>query len=464
MTTPENHAVRKGFNLQEIHSLLSLLSEESSQSQTFEQLANAFKQQFPNKMDNFHFKVGLALVTMLKSVDLLKHGSERLFIMYLLVDFYSSDPISLNPFLPVIIKQLSDDAVPTNLSASEKYFLSQLITSPIKELSKKTPSQVLQMDVSMLPPIEITGLQLIVTENQSEMPIHTRSYIPCIVPQPDIKPMNVEGLHKPGQTDADIQRQTLEAIMEQNNSFFDWSVGPEFITLIPPLHTALDEELSWLQLPASEHQLHWDQAMLQSTTALNDEGHKLLLKAISGPLSIQQQHQLQQFINRNPKLVHHVGLTAAKLPDLVEHNPLVAVEVLYRLMQAGHQISDYFGVLVNMEVSLHSMEVVNRLTTVCDLPTEFIHLYISNCISTCDTTKDKYLQCRYVRLVCVFLQSLIRNKVIDIRDIFIEVQAFCIEFSKIREAGALFRLLKTLEGSDQLNQNASSSEKQPTNR
>ncbi len=48
-------------------------------------------------------------------------------------------------------------------------------------------------------------------------------------------------------------------------------------------------------------------------------------------------------------------------------------------------VAGYLLVLARTELSLHSMEVVNRLTNVVALPSEFMHMYIANSMHSCES-------------------------------------------------------------------------------
>eukprot|EP00592_Proboscia_alata_P009368 CAMPEP_0194358340 /NCGR_PEP_ID=MMETSP0174-20130528/5578_1 /TAXON_ID=216777 /ORGANISM="Proboscia alata, Strain PI-D3" /LENGTH=523 /DNA_ID=CAMNT_0039128623 /DNA_START=154 /DNA_END=1725 /DNA_ORIENTATION=+ len=241
----------------------------------------------------------------------------------------------------------------------------------------------------------------------------------------------------------------------------------------------LQAELIWLtpEYPALRLMLMIDgfdikeldnEQEVKSTNLDSELKNVLVAHVFEAPLSPDSQRSVLEVLETIPvgnegiAVVQSAGLVPHKLPNLVEHNPAIATECLLKILSnssfennehsnnnSTKQQNEYLSSLVSMDMSLHSMEVVNRLatsTSVADsLPPEFIRLYISNCISSCEMIQDRHKQNRLVRLLCIFLQSLIRNKFVNVQELFVEVQQFCIEFSRIREAAALFKLLKTME-------------------
>ncbi|CAM9344893.1 unnamed protein product [Ascophyllum nodosum] len=446
---------------QELTPLLQLLNDEDD---ILENVAQKFHRIFTR---NDHFKVGCALCILL--CDNLLTRTQRVVSFSILCDLYRNEPNGTNPFLPFFL-----EAIENGTDFVEKQYLVHLLCSPPtnRNSARKTARQVIA-DYEATPAEavsvpDLSALRQLYSERNPAVPSLRTAGVRPVLPDPVVGDEEVgswlpprpedqaargsgggalrAGLPGKGGAAAPIQPLTLDEMCLSDGAWGGSmslaSFEPEFMRPVPPLLPITDSEVMWIN-PDYAPGLLWDTSMGQDSSK-GAQVRDVMVKAFNGPLLPIQQQQVLNELQADARLVYHCGLTPSKLPDLVENNPMIAIECLLKLMSSS-QITEYLSALVNMDMSLHSMEVVNRLTTSVDLPTEFIHLYISNCISSCENIKDKYMQNRLVRLVCVFLQSLIRNKIINVEDLFIEVQAFCIEFSRIREAAGLFRLLKTLE-------------------
>ncbi|KAF2365173.1 CCR4-NOT transcription complex subunit 11 [Trinorchestia longiramus] len=427
----------------QLNDIVDLLETDCTESMTLDEILSTARKKFSNKD---YFEVCSTVSTLLQ-LNLLTHSSQKLAALVLLHQLPLSNPTEETPFLSQLFSILNDGVRTSQqkpccvLDEKEKKFLHTLLTvKNVSELLQHRPS-VLLLEYNTEPqkPLpSLSALMMASTQSYNALPAVAKGGVSLLLPHPHPRPHPAADA-KPSTT--------ARTILTEAGQLLNRSYRPPLLRPAPPSSVTFDE-LVWLQSghQAPEEEIFYD-ANLCVTSEGDTEARRLMSRAFKETLSIPQLQLLLAHLERDPRLVYKTGLTPQKLPVLVEHNPLIAIEFLLRVMQSS-QLTDYLNVLVNMEMSLHSMEVVNRLTTAVELPPEFIHLYITNCISTCGTIKDRYMQNRLVRLVCVFLQSLIRNKIINVKQLCVEVQSFCIEFSRIREAAALFKLLKQLDSAE----------------
>lgn len=244
----------------------------------------------------------------------------------------------------------------------------------------------------------------------------------------------------PSRIDVTAAGQAAETFICGGEGLTDQVFEPGFLRPVPPLYVC-EDEVTWLNPSGTQYSILWDDQMCVGGTT---ELKRLISKAQKEALTPAEEQILTSKLESDPKVVYQIGLNPQKLPLLVEKNPKVAIEALYKMADSP-QISEYFVTLVNMDMSLHSMEVMNLLTTRVEVPTELLHVYITNCMKKCRDIQDKSYQSRLVRLLCVFLQSLVRNKIISVPDECVEIQAFCLEFRQIKEASLLYKLIKNVE-------------------
>ncbi len=154
-----------------------------------------------------------------------------------------------------------------------------------------------------------------------------------------------------------------------------------------------------------------------------------------------------------PQLAFECGLTTDNITSLITYDQFLSVDLLSamaRLPNEQSKVNSYHSTIVHMERSLESMEVVNRLATKIKLPPMFLELYISGCIHDCKSEKnDKGERNRLIRLVAVFLNTLVRSNTIDAISMDFELKSFCAEHSDVKEVVALLRLLNSKDSSKQ---------------
>jgi len=470
------------LSVQELDQLLPLLSDGEL---SFGEIGKGFREQFAERTGQFKAACSI-LMTLENEVSDFFTVGQMAASLYLLHDIHDGEDIKTHPFVEALLSM----AERFSFRTSSKYHPPQMKRAMSTSEEKGDPGEVvsreqlhafcsLRIIIALLSKsdakLKTKKIKEFVNDTKNELSerVENNKTIEIKIPdeltqlhiavkQPAVAAILGSGSFGFRSTLLDTRGRKLmegalrgaeivEAIGELK--FFK----PEFVRPLPELIRV--DGLVWVD-ELEEPDLLWDPSMVKD---LQEREKKIgqyeeseetdpsvlamrgvLKKALKQNINHSEQVSFVQVLRSDPKIVYRLGMVPAKLPYLIEKNPDIAFEMLLRLMTSP-QIAEYFSVIVKMDMSLHSMDVVNRLTTAVQLPEEFIHLYISNCIASCENIKDKYLQTRLVRLVCVFLQSLIRNKIINVKDLLIEVQAFCIEYSRIREAAGLFRLLKQLE-------------------
>lgn len=175
---------------------------------------------------------------------------------------------------------------------------------------------------------------------------------------------------------------------------------------------------------------------------LYEEAVKSMKKAMKSVVKRSEAYRLAEAISLDPS----IALECCDLPldsyvKFIDDNPTVAAAVIFeRIKKNSAELPIFFNLITKCNLTVQGMEVVNKLCTQIDFPQELVNNFISACVCRCDdTTLTQYALCRQVRMICVFLSSLLRNSKWNVQPLSVELQSFALKYAHVKEAVSLYQ-------------------------
>lgn len=215
---------------------------------------------------------------------------------------------------------------------------------------------------------------------------------------------------------------------------------PEFLRPVPEFLNILSTESSWMT-PLTVPEVLWDEE-----AEVGKENHseikELFNKALNLTLSPEKTQNLIEKL-RNPFCTFYRNMPLDDVMKLVQSNPNIATEIIV-IFHNTSRFQDILHRLINMEFSSQMLEVVNTLYMKVEIPTEAIHFLINNCIQFCKNSQEsEYIKKKLVRLLCVFINSILRNRPTTSEELLIMIENFCTDFTEYKEASQLYKTVRS---------------------
>ena len=212
-------------------------------------------------------------------------------------------------------------------------------------------------------------------------------------------------------------------------------LSPEFTRPVP-VFAELWGEAKWVSAgPLSE--ILWSEDNLDSATS---EYKRLYEQAILAELRTEKADQLLKALDSDPNLLLQLSIDPEKFPPLVQRNPVIASNILVKLHH--HELFESLTEkLIFMDLSVQQMEVMHSLLINAELPKAILSVFLTNSVNTCKNIKDRSLQARLARLLCVLITTLMKRRLLPMSEIPNDVIEFFKQFQTHKDITELLRKL-----------------------